>query len=69
MNLYLVLNWLKRVLELSMIDLSILKYSVPNFIKDNEELMKKIKLIDFEEVNDKNKGNFSIFLKLKNKLR
>ena len=51
------------------IDLSILKYSVPNFIKDNEELMKKIKLIDFEEVNDKNKGNFSIFLKLKNKLR
>jgi len=30
--------------------------------------MKKIKFIDFEEVNDVNKGNFSLFLKLKNKL-
>ena len=48
--------------------LSILKYSVPNFINENEELMKKIKFIDFEEVNDVNKGNFSLFLKLKNKL-
>ena len=28
-------------------DLSILKYSVPNFIKNNSELMKKIKMIDF----------------------
>ena len=50
------------------IDLSILKYSVPNFINENKELMKKIKFIDFEEVNDVNKGNFSLFLKLKNKL-
>ena len=50
------------------IDLSILKHSVPNFIKNNEELMKKIKLIDFEEVNDQTRGNFSIYLKSKNKL-
>tara|TARA_B100001250_G_C19560828_1_gene683219 strand:- start:187 stop:612 length:426 start_codon:yes stop_codon:yes gene_type:complete len=50
------------------IDLSILKYSVPNFIKNNEELMKKIKFIDLDKVNDVQKGNFSIFLKLKNKL-
>ena len=47
------------------IDLSILKYSVPEYIKKNEELMKKIKFINFEEVTDVNKGNFSIFLKVK----
>ena len=47
------------------IDLGILKYSVPEYIKLNAELMKKIKFIDFEEVNDLNKGNFSIFLKIK----
>ena len=46
-------------------DLSILKYSVPEYIKQNQELMKKIKFIDFEEVTDVNKGNFSIFLKIK----
>ena len=47
------------------IDLGILKYSVPEYINQNVELMKKIKLIDFKEVNDVNKGNFSIFLKIK----
>ena len=47
------------------IDLGILKYSVPEYIKKNEELMKKIKFINFEEVTDVNKGNFSIFLKVK----
>ena len=47
------------------IDLGILKYSVPEYIKLNAELMKKIKFIDFEEVNDVNKGNFSILLKIK----
>ena len=46
------------------IDLGILKYSVPEYIKQNTELMKKIKFIDFEEVNDVNKGNFSILLKV-----
>ena len=44
-------------------DLSILKYSVPEFIKNNPELMKKIVLIDFESVNSPSKGNFDIILK------
>ena len=44
-------------------DLGILKYSVPEFIKNNLELMKKIKSINFDESNSKNKGSFSIFLK------
>jgi len=46
-------------------DLSILKYSVPNYIKNNEDLMKKIKFIDFDEVKNVNKGSFSILLKTK----
>ncbi len=44
-------------------DLSILKYSVPEYIKNNSELMKKIIKIDFESVNSPSKGNFDIFLK------
>ena len=47
-------------------DLSILKHSVPNFIKNNSELMSKILKIDFDSVNSPSKGNFDIFLK-KNK--
>ena len=47
-------------------DLSILKYSVPNFIKNNSELMDKILKIDFASVNSPLKGNFDIILK-KNK--
>ena len=47
-------------------DLSILKYSVPNFIKNNTELMDKILKIDFDSVNSPSKGNFDIILK-KNK--
>ncbi len=46
-------------------DLSILKYSVPNFIKNNSELMNKILKIDFDSVNSSSKGNFDIFLKKK----
>ena len=46
-------------------DLSILKYSVPNFIKNNSELMKKIKMIDFDSVNSSSKGSFDIILKKK----
>ena len=46
-------------------DLSILKYSVPNFIKNNSELMKKIKMIDFDSVNSSLKGSFDIILKKK----
>ena len=44
-------------------DLSILKYSVPEYIKNNSELMNKIIRIDFESVNSPSKGKFDIFLK------
>ena len=44
-------------------DLGILKYSVPEFIKSNTELMKIIKRID-DQVDNKNSGFFSVFLKL-----
>ena len=44
-------------------DLGILKYSVPEFIKSNTELMKIIKKID-DQVDNKNSGFFSVFLKL-----
>tara|TARA_X000000368_G_scaffold172621_1_gene136149 strand:+ start:16 stop:432 length:417 start_codon:yes stop_codon:yes gene_type:complete len=44
-------------------DLSILKYSVPNYIKNSSELMNKILKIDFDSVNSPSKGNFDIFLK------
>lgn len=47
------------------IDLSILKYSVPNYIKNNSELMKKIKELDFDSVNDISQGTFDILLKKK----
>jgi len=46
-------------------DLSLLKYSVPNFINNNTELMDKILKIDFDSVNSPSKGNFDIFLKSK----
>ena len=46
-------------------DLSILKYSVPNYIKNNSELMNKILKIDFDSVNSPSKGNFDILLKKK----
>ena len=44
-------------------DLGILKYSVPEFIRSNSDLMKIIKKID-DQVDNKNSGFFSIFLKL-----
>ena len=46
-------------------DLSILKYSVPDYIKNNFELMKKIKKLDLDSVDDINKGSFDIILKKK----
>ena len=46
-------------------DLGILKYSVPEYIKNNPELMNKIKSINFDEVVSKSKGNFNIYLKKK----
>tara|TARA_B100001250_G_C19152581_1_gene508637 strand:- start:94 stop:510 length:417 start_codon:yes stop_codon:yes gene_type:complete len=47
------------------IDLSILKYSVPDYIKNNFELMKKIKKLDLDSISDINKGSFNIILKKK----
>ncbi len=46
-------------------DLSILKYSVPEFIKNNVELMKKIKDIKNADIDDGGNGAFYIFLKKK----
>jgi len=46
-------------------DLSILKYSVPDYIKNNIKLMKKIKLLDLDSVNDTSQGTFNIILKKK----
>ena len=48
-------------------DLSILKYSVPEFIINNLELMSLIKKID-DRTENKNSGSFTIHLKSKNKL-
>ena len=45
-------------------DFGILKYSVPEFIKLNGELMKIVKKIE-SNVNEKNIGYFSLFLKIK----
>ena len=44
-------------------DLSILKYSIPNFIKNNNELMEKILKIDETAIDSPAKGNFDIELK------
>ena len=46
-------------------DLSILKYSIPEFIENNSELMKKIIEIKDAEVKDGGAGAFYIFLKKK----
>ena len=46
-------------------NLSILKHSVPNFIKNNDQLMSKIISIDFDAVENPSVGNFEIFLKKK----
>ena len=45
--------------------LSILKYSVPEFIQNNRELMSKIKKLNINQVEDLNSGNFTIILKIK----
>ena len=44
-------------------DLSILKYSVPEFIKNNEELMNKIINIREANVKDGGSGAFYVYLK------
>ena len=48
-------------------ELSILKYTIPEYINSNAELMKKIKNIDSSE--EKNLGSFNVHLKSKNKFR
>ncbi len=45
-------------------DLGILKYSVPEFIKSNLELMRIIKKIE-DNTNNKNSGFFTVILKIK----
>ena len=45
-------------------DLSILKYSVPEFIKSNSDLMRIIKKIE-DSTENKNSGFFTLFLKIK----
>ena len=45
----------------------ILKHSVPEYIKTNPNLMKMIKEINFEDINDPAKGSFDILLKKNNK--
>ncbi len=45
-------------------DLSILKHSVPEFIKSNSELMKFIKKIE-DNGDNKNSGCFTLYLKIK----
>jgi len=45
-------------------DLSILKYSVPEFIKSNSELMRLIKKIE-DNGDNKNSGCFTLYLKIK----
>ena len=46
-------------------NLGILKYSVPEFIKKSFELMKKVKKITYVDIENRNKGSFSIYLKSK----
>ena len=48
-------------------ELSILKHSIPEFIRSNVDLMKLVKNI--ENTDDKNSGSFDVFLKSKNKFR
>ena len=45
--------------------LGILKYSIPDYIKGNNNLMKKIKEIDYNSIDNPNYGSFNIFLKKK----
>ena len=47
------------------VELGILKYSIPDYIKNNINLMKKIKEIDYNSIDNPNVGSFNIFLKKK----
>tara|TARA_Y100001970_G_scaffold121893_1_gene151127 strand:- start:1186 stop:1602 length:417 start_codon:yes stop_codon:yes gene_type:complete len=43
--------------------LSILKYSIPEFIKSNSELLKIIKKINYSSIDNSSSGSFDIYLK------
>ena len=47
------------------VEFGILKYSVPDYIKNNINLMKIIKEIDSNSIDNPNVGSFNIFLKKK----
>ena len=47
-------------------DLSLLKHSVPNYIKNKKNLINKISKIDFESIENPSKGSFDIILRKKN---
>ena len=47
------------------VQLGILKYSIPDYIKNNNNLMNKIKKIDYNSIDNPNEGSFNIFLKKK----
>ena len=47
-------------------DLSLLKHSVPNYIKNKKNLINKISKIDFESIENPSKGSFDIILRNKN---
>ena len=49
--------------------LGILKFSVPDYIQNSNELMDKIQKININEIENLNKGEFSIRLKKKNENR
>ncbi len=46
-------------------NLSILKYSIPEFVKSNLELVKVIKSINQSDIDNSNMGSFEIILKKK----
>ncbi len=46
-------------------DLSILKYSIPNYIEENQNLINKILKIDYSSIENSSKGSFHIILKKK----
>ena len=47
------------------VDLSILKYTVPDYIKGDKELMKYIKYFSEDKLNDVSDGSFYILFKMK----
>ena len=50
-------------------DLSILKYSVPEFIENNKDLMKMIIEITDAKIEDGGSGAFYVYLRNKNKIK